>query len=497
MSQKSYQVTRWAAIVSLCLALVVGVMAGSLATARAARTVPVFLTAGSAGAVAGHVSFEAGFAPVVTRVLPAVVNVSSSKIVRTSEQSSPLSDPFFRRFFGDQFSQQFKAPRERREMSLGSGVIVSADGYILTNNHVVDGANDVKVALSDKREFTAHIVGRDSKTDIAVLKVAATNLPVLPFGDSTKMLPGNFVLAIGNPFGLSQTVTMGIVSATGRGNLGIEDYEDFIQTDAAINPGNSGGALINEQGSLIGINTAILSGGQGGGNEGVGFAIPVNMARQVMDQILKNGHVIRAWLGVSVQPVTESIAKAFGAPSSSGALVADVTPDSPAAHAGLEKGDIILTLDGQPVPDSRELSLKVAMMTPGTVAQLKIFRNGAQREIPVKLGEMPASQAEKSGPAESRQGALEGVIVDQLTPQIAHELQLPAGTKGVVVTSVRQAAPAAEAGLQRGDVIQEVNHKPVNTVGEFDSAMHLAGKQPVLLLVNHRGLTRFLVVKPE
>ena len=234
-----------------------------------------------------RISLQGGFAPVVKRCLPAVVNVSSSKIVRTQASASPfLSDPFFQQFFGDQFLRQFQVPSEERELSLGSGVIVTPDGYTLTNNHVIAGATHVKVALADQREFEARVVGKDAETDIAVLKVDAQNLPAIPFGDSARMQPGDFVLAIGNPFGLSQTVTMGIVSAVGRGNLGIEDYEDFIQTDAAINPGNSGGALINGNGQLIGINTAILS-GDSGGNQGVGFAIPIDMARQVMDQIVK------------------------------------------------------------------------------------------------------------------------------------------------------------------------------------------------------------------
>jgi serine protease Do len=416
-------------------------------------------------------------------------------MVRTQGESplSPLfSDPFFRQFFGGQPN----VPREQREHSLGSGVIVSPQGYVLTNNHVVEGATDVRVSLPDKRELKARIIGRDSKTDVAVLKVEAKDLQVLPFGDSSKMYPGNFVLAIGNPFGLSHTVTMGIVSATGRGNLDIEDYEDFIQTDAAINPGNSGGALINVRGELIGINTAILSGG-GGGNQGIGFAIPINMARQVMDQIMRNGKVIRGYLGVLIQEVTPAMAKAFGLSEPRGALVGDVTAGGPAARAGIQKGDIILDLDGKPVTDERQLKLDIAVIKPGTSVRLKVFRNGAEVEIPVTLGELPSKPEEQAGQAAGSRSALDGIMVDTVTPEVARDLQLPPGTRGVVVTRVREGGRAAEAGIRRDDVIQQINHKPVTNVTEFNRAVREADNQPVLLLINRGGNTMFLVVQPQ
>ena len=308
-----------------------------------------------------------GFAPVVKSILPNVVNVSTSKVTRVSNQfqgqfpggfQGQELPPFFQQFFGQDFdgnggSGQQK-PRDQREESLGSGVIVSPDGYILTNNHVVDGATDVRVTFSNKRQVQAKVIGTDPKTDIAVLKVEGNNYPAITIGDSSKVQVGDYALAVGNPFGVGQTVTMGIVSAMNRGNLGIEDYEDFIQTDAPINPGNSGGALVNDRGELIGINTAILSHGSGG-NQGIGFAVPVNMARNVMEQILDHGKVTRAYLGVMAQDITPALSKAMGLTEQRGVLVGDVTPSSPASRSGLQRGDIILEVNGTPMLGSNEL----------------------------------------------------------------------------------------------------------------------------------------------
>jgi serine protease Do len=490
------QVRRWVAALFLAVAAAAGGIIGSLATAktRAGHYVPVMVASASTQA-ASQVSFVSGFWPVLKAALPAVVNVSSSRTVRMPE--SPFSmDPFFRRFFGEDFFRNM--PREQREHSLGSGVIVSPDGYILTNYHVVEKASDIKVSRTSEHEFKAKVVGTDSKTDLALLKIDEKNLPVLTFADSSKVHVGDFALAIGDPFGVGETATMGIVSATGRGGLGIETYEDFIQTDAAINPGNSGGALINVNGELIGINTAILSGS--GGNLGIGFAIPANMARYVMEQILKNGKVIRGWLGVVIQPVTPDIAKAFGLTGTPrGALVGDVSSGSPAARAGLKKGDIILELNGQPITESRELQLKVAEIPPGTTVRLTIFRNGSQQQIPVTLGEMPANlgQPGEGGGGGERGSVLEGLSVDNLTGQIARELGLPPGTEGVVVTDVQPGSNAAEAGLRRGDVIQEVNRRPVTNVSEFRRAVRQAGNQPLLLLINRQGTTLFVTISPQ
>jgi serine protease Do len=454
----------------------------------------------AASAAAGgdvSVSFANGFAPVAKMVLPAVANIASSKIVRSAAQgSSPFfSEPFFRQFFGDQFSNQFRVPREQREQSLGSGVIVNPEGYILTNNHVVDGASDIKVTLADNREFQATIIGTDPRGDLAVVKVNSNNLPVLTLGDSSHIEVGNFVLAVGNPFGVGRTVTMGIVSATGR-SPGVEDYEDFIQTDAAINPGNSGGALVNVRGELIGINTAIVTGG-GGGNQGVGFAVPINMARKEMEEIIKNGKVVRGWLGVEVQPVTPAIAKAFGAPESHGAVIADVTAGGPAAKSGLKRGDIVVDLDGMPVDDSRQLSLKIAQSAPGTTAKLRVLRDGKPQELTVTLGELP-SKAGPPVPANDRgTGPHLGISVETLTPDLAHQFGVSSGTTGVVVSEVESGSAAAEAGLERGDVIQQVNRKPVASANEFATSIGAGGKQPVLLLIDRGGNHLYLVVTPH
>jgi len=434
------------------------------------------------------------FAPIVKQVLPEVVNISTSKVVKTgfSGQMMPM-DPFFRQFFGDNSDGQFNTPRfpqAQRERSLGSGVIVSPEGYILTNNHVVAGATEILVTTSDKHQYKARVVGTDPKTDLAVLKVDATNLPAITIADSSKVQVGDYALAIGDPFGVGETVTMGIVSATGRTNLGIEDYEDFIQTDAPINPGNSGGALVNDRGELIGINTAILSHGSGG-NEGVGFAIPTNLARNIMDQIVSNGKVTRAYMGAYIQGVSPELAKAFGEAAPRGALVGDVEPGSPAQKSGLEKGDIVVALDGKPITDSNQLRMSISMMAPGTTANLKVWRNGSEHDIAVKLGELPAENERASAAPENPQGALEGVTVENVTDQTAQQLGLPDRTKGVVVTDINPSSPVADSGLQRGDVIQEVNHQSVTDVTDFERAMQRAGKNP-LLLVNRQGHTLFI-----
>jgi serine protease Do len=486
---------------SVWLVLLVGVLLGGGLVAWGGKRVmgdsyraPGYIV--SAAAPVDMKGFANGFAGVVKPALPTVVNISTSKVVKPSARgNAPMfNDPFFQQFFGNQFGQQFQ-PHAQREESLGSGVIVSADGYILTNNHVIDGATDIKVETSDKHDYTAKLVGTDTRTDIAVLKIGAKDLPALPLSRATTTQVGDIVLAIGDPFGVGETVTMGIVSAMGRGGLGIEGYEDFIQTDAAINPGNSGGALINTQGECVGINTAILSGGSGG-NQGIGFAIPVAMARHVMDEILKNGKVTRGYIGVVIQNVTPELAKQFGLSQGGGALVSDVTAGGPAAKAGIVRGDIILAVDGDPVEATNNLQVRISETTPGTTVHLKVLHDGKTRDVGIQLGELPEKET-ASEKGEAASSALDGVKVETLTPDIAQELQLTGDVHGVVVDNVDPASAAAESGLQRGDVIVEVNRKRVANEQEFEGAISAAGSQSVLLLVNHGGQTRFLVVQPH
>jgi len=496
MKSSHLHIPRWVATVAVIAALVCG---GALAIGlRNWSDHPVFgaaplnITLARNEAPVSLGDFANGFSSVLKPVLPAVVNIHSSKVVKPQNGGGMpfFNDPFFQQFFGNQFGQQQMRPE--REQSLGSGVIVTSDGTILTNNHVIDGATDIEVQLSDKREFKAKLVGTDPRTDIAVLKIDASGLPTLAIGDSSKLRVGDVVFAVGDPFGVGETATMGIVSATGRSGLGIENYEDFIQTDAAINPGNSGGAMVDLRGNLIGINTAIATGG-GEGNIGIGFAIPIDMARSVADQLVAHGKVIRGYLGLYPQDVTPEIAKQFGLSGPGGALVSEVSPDSPASKAGLKRGDVILKVNGQPVNSANDLRLRISQTPPGTDVKLQVSRDSKLLDVTVDLGEFPEKEANAT-PGESNGGGLQGVNVQDLTPDLAQQLNLPAGIHGVVVSDVDPASPAA-AELQRGDVIQEVNHKPISNVEQYKQAVSAAGDQPVLLLVDRGGVTQYVVVE--
>ena len=494
MKEKALRLGYPAAILAAIVVLVIGGVLGWVIPAWAgitstANTVPVYVS-GAAPAVGPPNSM--GFAAVVKNVLPAVVNISSSRLVKPQQnQLNPFfNNPFFQQFFGGQMPQA----RPQREEALGSGIIVTHDGYILTNNHVVAKGTDIKVFLPNKQQYPAKVVGTDPKTDIAVLKIQASNLPTVTFGDSSKIQIGDYALAIGDPFGIGETVTMGIISATARSQLGIENYEDFIQTDAAINPGNSGGALINARGEVIGINTAILSGGSGG-NQGIGFAIPINLARYIMDQILKYGKVTRGWMGVVIQDVTAPVAKAYGVEANHGAIVSDVEPSSPAAKAGLKRGDVITELNGQPVTSSNDLKLKIGEMRPNSTVHLKVVRNGKSEDVTMTLGEEPKSGQQAAATPGQQQGLMQGVDVQNLTPDILQQLGLPSSTKGVVVADVAQGSPAEMAGLRRGDVIEQVNRHPVDSVSQYQREVRMAGDQAVVLLVNRGGTTAFVVVQ--
>lgn len=427
-----------------------------------------------------------------------VVNVSSTRKMAEGQElfESPFpffDDPFFRRFFGEEFEKRFRRPKEFRQEGLGSGVIVSADGYIVTNNHVIESADEIEVFLADKRKFSAKVIGTDPRTDVAVIKIDTTGLPTLPWGDSSTLEVGELVLAVGNPFGLNQTVTMGIISAVGRADVGIVDYEDFIQTDAAINPGNSGGALVNLKGELIGINTAIFT--RTGGYMGIGFAIPSNMAKNVMNSLIKYGKVVRGWLGVSIQEVTDDLAKEFGAPDTHGALVSDVIDDSPASQAGIVQGDIIREYNGKVVKDPTHLRTLVAESAPGTKISIGVFREKRMQSLETTLGELPKELARVTPGEAMGEHALAGVTVETLSSEELRRLRIKAG---VAVRSVDPDSRAARAGLREGDVIREINRKPVKSVEDFEQVVRkLDPADRVLLLITRGRATIFLTISPE
>jgi serine protease Do len=436
----------------------------------------------------------ASIADIAERALPSVVNISSTKVTRAARQNqSPLDDPFFRRFFGPG-----ETPRERREQGLGSGVIVSKDGIVLTNNHVVENADEIRVTTSNKREYGARVIGTDPKSDLAVIKLVGDTAQLKPIeiGDSSRLRLGDVVLAIGNPFGVGQTVTMGIVSAKGRANVGIVDYEDFIQTDAAINPGNSGGALVNMQGQLVGINTAILS--RTGGNMGIGFAIPMNMAKPIKESLEKHGKVVRGWLGVSIQDMSGELAKGLGLPAGTdGVLISDVSANGPAMRAGLRRGDVIQKLAGVSVGSTGELRNAVAAAGTTSV-KLDILRDGKPLAVEVKLGEMAkdAPDVDQEIPAKAEPGsALDGVRLESLTPGARQKYGIGSNvTSGVVITGVDPASAAARAGLRPGDVVLEIGRQKVDGVERFRE-LYTGSKGSLLLLVQRNGMSHYLVVR--
>jgi serine protease Do len=431
------------------------------------------------------------YADAVAKVSPAVVTVRVEKKAGFEPTSGMPDDPFFRRFFGDRLPSPGRQPRQR---GLGSGVIIQGDGRIVTNAHVVEGADRVRVMLTDGREFDAKVVGIDKPTDLAVLDVEATGLPTLPFGDSDKPRVGDVVLAIGNPLGVGQTVTMGILSAKGRDTgTGDGSYEDFLQTDAAINHGNSGGALVTAQGELIGINSQILS--PSGGNIGIGFSIPASMARHVVGEIVDHGEVRRSRMGVTIQPVTADIARSLNLPSVKGALVNGVEPGSPADGAGLATGDVITKFNGQALESGNDLRNLVASTAPGSKATVTIVRQGRSQDVAVQLAN---AKRDADGPrARSGEPSTDdelGLAVEPLTPQLANRLQVPRDTDGVVVTGIDPDGRAADAGLREGDVIRQVDGKPIRSAAELRSALGGRSDRPALMLVQRGENTFFATV---
>lgn len=429
-------------------------------------------------------------ADVAERALPSVVNIASTRV--TKPEANPfMRDPMFREFF-----RHFGGPMEpspRKQQGLGSGVILSGDGLVVTNNHVVANADDIRVLLSDNREFEAKVVGTDPKSDLAVLKLkGASGLRPITIGDSDTMRLGDVVLAIGNPFGVGQTVTMGIVSAKGRANMGIVDYEDFIQTDAAINPGNSGGALVNMKGELVGINTAILS--RSGGYQGIGFAIPTNMVKPITDALVKGGKVVRGWLGIVIQEVSSDMAKAMRLPTDKGALISDVEPNGPAQKAGLKRGDLVVKIEGKAVDSTSRLRNLVAALGANRSITLEYYRDGKLQSVRLSLGEQPSEPGAFGSRGDEHGAAVEGLTVLPLDPGSRRRFNIsPRVPYGVVVDRVDPEGPAGSSGLQQGDVLLELNRTKLESVEQF-RRMWTSVKGQVLLLVYRQGTTVYLLI---
>jgi serine protease Do len=439
------------------------------------------------------------FAPVVKRVAPSVVNVftTSSPKQIDPRQMPLLNDPLFRRFFGENPGRGQPELRAPKQYGLGSGVLVSRDGYILTNHHVVENADEIKVALinGSEEQYTAKVIGTDPKTEVAVLKIEGEDFPFVELGDSENIEVGDLVLAVGNPFGVGQTVTMGMISALGRGRAGLNlDYQDFIQTDAAINPGNSGGALIDAEGRLIGLNTFIVS--RSGGSEGIGFAIPINLARSVMEKLVKHGHVIRGYLGVWMQDITPALAKQFDLKDPQGVVVTDVVPRSPAEKAGFKPGDIITEYMGKPVRDGRHLKFQVGDTDPDVTVPVTIRRGSETKKLEVTLTELSGSEtasAAQPSPRDTNE-TLKGVTVGDISSQVRRQLGLPRDLQGALVTDIDPDSASYEAGLREGDVILEINRKRVTDAEEAVDLSEQVEEETVLLRIWSRGGYRYVVV---
>jgi serine protease Do len=432
----------------------------------------------------------ANFSDLAAKVRPGVVNIQVVKTVKNAGFGFPSP---FRTPFGDFFGpfSDDNAHSAPQQQGVGSGFVISSDGYILTNNHVIEDATQIKIKLADGKEYDAKVVGRDPKTDLALLKAeGASNLQPLQLGDSDSLKVGSWVVAIGSPFGLEQTVTAGIVSAKGR-VIGSGPYDNFIQTDASINPGNSGGPLVNTEGQVVGINTAIFS--QGGGNVGIGFAIPVNMAKEIVPQLEEKGHVTRGWLGVGIQKITPELAKSFGLKEDKGALVSQVVKGGPADKAGIETGDVIVEFDGKKVSEMNDLPRVVAATQVGKTVEVKVLRSGNMIDREVKIGQLE-EQKEEVTTASTRKPL--GMTVQNITPEIANGLGLKS-EKGVVVTSVIPGSPAANADIRSGDVIQQVNKKPVKDAEDFKNKIkNSKDQQPILLLIQRGENTLFAALTP-
>lgn len=509
--------------------LVLGTLLGAVVTAKgwmpfssARAEEPKMAVAGPSPALDQNIVLNGGFSQIAKSVTPAVVTIEVSARPDQRRQGFGFIDPF-RDFFGLPDQDDESTPRRRTiprqpqgegqeraprlvPNGVGSGVIVTSDGYIITNNHVVEGAEKVEVQLEDRRQFTAKVIGTDAPSDLAVIKIEGSGFPTVSFGDSETVQVGDLVLAVGNPLGVGQTVTMGIISAKGRsttrtGDPRAQPYEDFIQTDAAINRGNSGGALVNLRGELIGVPSQILAGGSGG-SIGIGFAIPSKMARNVMDQLVKGGKVRRGKLGVTIRAVTNDYAKELGYNSTTGAFVADVEVGQPAEQAGIKAFDIITEINGKRIVESGELRNLVSQTPPGTPVKVKIWRDGSERELTIKLAEVQPVEKEKEdtpiAASSKATGPLSGVSVDNLTPEKARQYRLPEGTTGVVITDVDPGSDAAAAGLRPGLVVIEIARQPVTNVNEFNAALaKLGGKKSAFIRVRDASGVSVVLVQPQ
>jgi len=439
------------------------------------------------------------FTSVVKKVMPAVVHIRVEKTVKNTGgfggDDDFYNNPFFQQFFGPQFRQQ---PRQFKQQGQGSGFIISKDGEILTNNHVVEGADSITVILSDKQQVKAKLIGADPETDIALLKIDdGNNLPVVPLGDSDALEVGEWVIAIGNPFGLSQTVTVGVVSAKGRNQVGINDYENFIQTDAAINPGNSGGPLLNIHGEVIGINSALYT--KTGGYMGIGFAIPINMVKTVEAQLNAKGKVTRGWVGVAIQNVDENLAKSFNLKKAEGILISEVQHGSPAEKAGLKQGDVILRLNNTPLDDANDLRNQISLLPPGSKAGLQIIRDGKTQDIEITIGEQPAnfSKLAKGGSADTTGLNQFGLSMQNLSPELAERFGYKQD-QGVIIKGVEPGSTAALAGLKPGLLIEEVNRQRVHTLQELDTVLRNSKtSKRVLLRVQNGEFSQYVVLTTE
>ena len=438
------------------------------------------------------------FVNVVKKAKPAVVNIKVEKTTKRNYHGSQgsediLNHPFFEQFFGPQFRQQQPRQREYVQRGQGSGFIINKKGFILTNNHVVEGADSIRVTLSDKREFAGRVVGTDPLSDVALIKIDdAVNLPVLPLGDSSKLEVPEWVIAIGNPFGLSQTVTVGVVSATGRSSIGINEYENFIQTDAAINPGNSGGPLINARGEAVGINTALFS--KTGGYMGIGFAIPINMAKSIEKQLQEDGKVTRGWLGVVIQNVDKDLADSFGLKEAGGILVSEVQKNSPASAAGIKRGDVIIELDEIVLEDVSDLRNRVALLSPDSKTMLIVIRDGREKKLQVTIGEQPSDFDKHASTKGVKSLEDYGLTLQELTKELAERFEYEVDS-GLIVSNVEQGSPAAKAGMKPGQLVEEVNKIPVHNLKDLTEVLNETSESgKILLRVRSGNFATYIVL---